>query len=219
MGEITMSCFGHKWWQLPFVCLFLCLDFHSKKKKPRGPHRREIHFSWELRASLCSIPAVMETFHWHCLYFCVYIFRVTQTSSLGHRENKIIVVSSQGRRRACWSLQCPSCSVPTCRLPLLMVGPQQLSSCWAFHSPLGGMGEWQMHLIKHIANAGERALTRVLKSGQKNTAVMSQLDFQRKWNICVYQLRNEHMRTHTHKAYLPPHTLSSRKGTYISLYT
>lgn len=85
--------------------------------------------------------------------------------------------------------------------------------------PLGGMGEWQMHLIRHIANAGERALTRVLKSGQKDTAVMSQLDFQRKRNICVYQLRNEHMRTHTHKAYLPPHTLSSRKGTYISLYT
>lgn len=30
IGEISKSCFGHERWQVPFVCLFLCLDFHSK---------------------------------------------------------------------------------------------------------------------------------------------------------------------------------------------
>lgn len=68
--------------------------------------------------------------------------------------------------------------------------PSSWGSCWAFHSPLRGMDKWQMHLIsRHVLNAGEGALTRVLKSGQKDTAVMSQLDFHRNWNICAYQLK------------------------------
>lgn len=148
----------------------------------------------------------METFCWQCLYFCVYIFWVAQTSSLGHWENKIIVDASQGRLRA-YCLPCSSCSVCTHMSPsLLRVGTQQLRLLPGLSQFLGdGMGKWPVHLIsRHIMNAGEWALTREYWSQDKKMLLLW-VDLILTERICV--LRNEHMSTHTHKTHItmPPY--------------